>query len=496
MESEFSRLFHQLDTLLLQSRCLWQVAPFEAKGLPWEDDFPALSQVVWAIEDAQIDDIDRDAEQLIKKLLPALKQDVSQQELTQRSASGTPADKLDWRWHLFQGTWDQVAGVSSIHCDQSIAHPDVSHSTASHFTSQQLSRLSAGIKGRKWQQICAFSDAISQFSDGYQNRQNSQQNDDIQCENVSNLCQNKPLQNKFPQNKSLHNQSYDSRPVLEWCAGKGHLGRLLASRFQVPVVSLEWQAQLCDAGEQLALQKQLPQTFICADAFQLQPSPFKCRQHAVALHACGDLHVTLLKQASQAQTQAVSLSPCCYHLIQHKTYQPISEVAQASAMRLSRRDLQLPLQQSVIANPKQQALRLQEVAWRLAFDSLQRQTRGVDEYLPIPTVKQSQLSGNFVEFCRWAAAQKNLELNPAIDFDAFLLLGIQRQRLTRRIDLVAHLFRPIIELWLLLDRCCFLEEQGYCVSLQAFCDVQLTPRNALIHATWHKSEQSFAVNDG
>ncbi|MGL6121695.1 MAG: methyltransferase, partial [Shewanella sp.] len=313
--------------------------------------------------------------------------------------------------------------------------------------------FSAHIKGRKWQQITAFVQHLPQLN----------------------------------------------LPVLEWCAGKGHLGRLIAKARGVEVVSLEWQAPLCDAGQAFADQWQLLQTFICADAFAigvehsstavneqvdhpLSANPLTARQQAVALHACGDLHVRLLTLAAKAGTQALAISPCCYHLIQASHYQPLSTLAQQSNVKLSRHDLQLPLQQSVIANPKQQALRHQEIAWRLGFDSLQRQCRQIDEYLPLPTLKQSQLSGSFTDFCLWAAESKAVNLAKTTDIEAWLDVGRQRQQLTRRIDLVAHLFRRVLEQWLILDRAIFLQEQGYDVCVGEFCANSVTPRNTLILA--------------
>ena len=299
-----------------------------------------------------------------------------------------------------------------------------------------MAHFSAHIKGRKWHQITAFSAKIP----------------------ASNL------------------------PVLEWCAGKGHLGRLIAKLNQRSVTSLEWQQNLCDAGQQFADKWQLPQRFICADAFDAQQQQLKKEQLAVALHACGDLHVTLLKHARQAGTKQLVISPCCYHLIKAKFYQPLSNVAKETELLLSRADLQLPLQQSMIASEKHKQYRLKEIAWRLAFDSLQREMRQVDEYLPVPSIKQSQLSGSFEAFCRWAAASKQVVLNESIDWTHYQALGYERQRLTRRIDIVAHLFRAVFEKWLLLDRVCYLEESGYRVELSEFCANSVSPRNALISA--------------
>ncbi len=301
---------------------------------------------------------------------------------------------------------------------------------------RELSHFSSGIKGRKWEQITAFAAQLTR------------------CDS----------------------------DVLEWCAGKGHLGRLIAKAHNRSVVSLEWQQSLCEAGTAFAEQWHLPQTFICADAFAAKQSQLKVSQQAVALHACGDLHIELLRLASTAGTRNIAFSPCCYHLIRAKEYEALCIGGRNSALKLSRHDLQLPLQQSTIAGSKQQELRHQEIAWRLGFDSLQREVRGCEQYLPIPSIKQSQLSGDFSAFCLWAAQTKSVPLTENINFEYFEQSGLKRQRLTRRVDLVAHLFRVVLEHWLLLDRVCFLEEQGYSVSLRKFCSERVTPRNSLIQA--------------
>ncbi len=403
--------FKQLDTLLMQSRALWQVRAFDCVHLPWEAVFPSLAQKVWSIDDADIDGLDEVQARLCAELLPALQQDLADNELT-------------WQLPLLQQmvveptTKAPVQGLNDL------------------LSSQEVSHFSAGIKGRKWQQIVSFAAHVKQ----------------------------------------------DSREVLEWCAGKGHLGRLIAKAHSRPVVSLEWQQSLCDAGHEFAGRWDLPQTFICADAFESHQSKLTAKQQAVALHACGDLHVRLLHLASQANTESIAISPCCYHLIQATQYQPMSVLAKQSMLKLSRHDLQMPLQQSAIANPKQKEYRHTEIAWRLGFDSLQREMNHSQHYLPIPSIKQSQCNQDFETFCRWAAEQKSVLLNDKIEFNGYLELGIERQRLTRRIDLVAHLFRAILEQWLLLDRVCFLEEQGYKVTLSHFCPEAVTPRNFLISA--------------
>lgn len=295
----------------------------------------------------------------------------------------------------------------------------------------------SGIPGRKWQQIIAFNEVLPALG----------------------------------------------LPWLEWCAGKGYLGRVLAISHQQPVTSLEWQQQLCIDGEQAAKQLQLNINFVHADAFSADSDEaIVTNQHAVALHACGDLHVSLLERVVAKKVAAVSISPCCYHLIRQSHYQPMSAVAKTSTLVLSKHDLRLPLQETVTAGNRVKQLRFVEVSFRLGFDLLQRELSQMDIYLSVPNVQKALLTQGFKAFCQWAAERRGVQLPENIDFDEWQRQGEKRFRIIERMELVRQLFRRPLEIWLALDRACFLEEQGYDVMIGSFCDKPITPRNLLIHA--------------
>jgi len=296
------------------------------------------------------------------------------------------------------------------------------------------------------------------------------------------------LHNHIPGRKWAQIQSFDrallspvGRPFVEWCAGKGHLGRLLAYHHRQPVTSLELQQTLCLQGQQLADKQQLPCRHLQLDVLGSDVGaqlPRGC--HAVALHACGKLHIALLQQVVANGVEAISLSPCCYHLQQRCQYQPLSAIAAASSLRLSRQDLSLAVQQLVTAGSRDRRLRIKQLHWRLAFDLLQRELRGVDSYLNCPTIPQSRLAGSFAQFCQWMAQEKELALPAVLDFDDFEQRGRQRLVQLECIELVQQLFRRPLELWLVLDKALYLQQQGYAVAVTQFCDAQLTPRNLLI----------------
>ena len=302
-------------------------------------------------------------------------------------------------------------------------------------------RIDHQVPGRKWQQVCAFVKA-------------------------------RPKTNSKAPN------------LLEWCSGKGHLGRLMSIVDRCTVQSLEWQHELCKSGRQLSSRHEVDQSFVCADAFsETARNLFNNQTHAVALHACGDLHTTLMRHWSQRDGRSLTISPCCYHLIQGNNYQPLSKLAAGAKTRLSKDDLSLPLQKTVTAGATVRRRRDLELQWRMAFDLWQRDWRGVNEYLPVATIRADQLKGSFFAFVSELADKNGLDKPDAIEERHWLDLGLKRTRKVRRMELITHLYRRPLEIWLALDRVLYLQEGGAKVELGQFCDEQLSPRNIMIHAT-------------
>lgn len=297
--------------------------------------------------------------------------------------------------------------------------------------------LTTGIKGRKWAQISAFAWQV--------NNQN---------------------------------------PIVEWCAGKGHLGRLISWKNKLAVTSIEWQQKLCDLGEAEAARMQLAQTFKQADVLKGEADKTitgKC--HSIALHACGDLHLHLIDLAKQHKPAQLTLSPCCYHLTKQSTYLPCSLQGKRSALNISKQILKLAVSKQATTGKRQSRLSEQEVWWRLAFDELQKQCLKTEDYFPLPSFPKTLLSADFSEFVAWAMAEKSLIFTVPDQLQPFLNLAKKRLKKVRRMELISQFFVRPLELWLVYDRVLLLQESGYEVTLSTFCDEKITPRNLLIQAT-------------
>jgi hypothetical protein len=275
-------------------------------------------------------------------------------------------------------------------------------------------------------------------------------------------------------------------PLLEWCCGKQHLSRFLGEVHSQGATGLDIDADLINQANALARKRHL-HAFIqseCCDVLSSQAERFIERdQHLIALHACGGLHTRMLQLAADKRVARLSLSPCCYHRFnEHPDYQALSSAAQQSGLRLDHEALRLAVRETQTASGAETQKRKTLQIWRLGFDSLQRELRQSDRYLPVPSFSQRVLNKGFPVFCQEIAALNGLKLHAETEFSHYLTLGEARFHVYQRRELLRMIFRRALECWLVLDKTLFLEEQGYDCKITRFCPPEISPRNLLIQA--------------
>ena len=353
-----------------------------------------------------------------------------------------------------------------------------------------LQRAAAGIPGRKWEQIMAFS-------------------------------------------KLLDGGAGPPR-VVDSCSGKGHLARALhACGCCESVHCLELDARLGDAGRSLSLAAQQI-NFHTHDILR-DPLPLALRGSEfthTALHACGALHRAVLRTAVRERAGRVIIVPCCYEKFEApaSAFTPLSAtVRDRSTLSLTIQDLTLAVADVVsTSSRRERELQARERSWRLAFDVWQRSVitaermdplageagysaaaAATDEalqprarHLTVPSCP-SQLLKNaagfqaFCQFCvtadgRNAAARRALA--PALNaelvrdgpgaLEAYAARGETLRREVERLELVRRAFARPMELWLATDLALALEESGTysSVHLRHLCDSKVTPRNIAVVA--------------
>ena len=327
--------------------------------------------------------------------------------------------------------------------------------------------------------------------------------------------------------------------VVDWCAGKGHLGRALSAAGEsrhpqtaalplvavgesrhpptaalplvaagesrhpqtaalplvavgesrhaptaaLPLVAVEWDATLAAAGQALCDVQRRPARFHVLDARGADAAALlRPGSLAVALHACGDLHAALLRAAVSNGVAALAVAPCCYNRATCDAELVLSRTGRAAGLTLDAHDLDLLHRVTVLAGAGERRRMLQGLAWRLALDLWRREVLGESDYQPVPSFPAAWLALPFPEFAARYAASGGLAHSPGPEIAPYERRGHLRMASVLRRDAVRGLFARALEVWLLLDRACLLEEAGYGVELGTFCALADTPRNALLVA--------------
>ncbi|MBQ0783656.1 MAG: methyltransferase [Amphritea sp.] len=288
-------------------------------------------------------------------------------------------------------------------------------------------------------------------------------------------------------------------PILEWCGGKGHLGRLLGMAGDQPVTTLELNPELCRAGEQQAQRFGLYQSFTEVDLLQPGLELNVTDHHGVALHACGELHRSLQRRAVTHGMAALDIVPCCYAFGVEQQYQPRT---QGLSLQLSRDDLRLAVTETVTAGQAEVTSRDREMAWKLGFVELRNRIVENQAYRTMKPVQKQWLKLSFSQFCQQLADREALSLPADTDWAEVEAFGWQRFSEVMRLSLLRNCFRRPIELWLILDLVTDLEAHDYQIELGTFCDRAVTPRNIMLSARKRvesrasSSEIHRAVNSG
>ncbi len=268
--------------------------------------------------------------------------------------------------------------------------------------------------------------------------------------------------------------------VLDWCAGKAHLGRLIGLHSGLPVRSLERDAVLCGEAERLAARDGITLTAEVCDVLArphrnlLTPGTLAC-----ALHACGDLHLTLLDQAQEHRPAGLLLAPCCYHRTTQAIHQPRSSAGRACGLELTREDLRLAVLETATAGHAQRETERRRKARILALrDWGARHDLHITDFTLLRDLGRGDDDSALIRACErlvWPVLK-------AGQIESLMEGGWKRAAGVRAFELIRAAIRRPLEVWLVLDMAQGLEEAGFDVEVGEFCDKALTPRNLMIRA--------------
>jgi hypothetical protein len=304
-------------------------------------------------------------------------------------------------------------------------------------------RLRKGVKGRKWAQISAFAGIVAPHLAGL--------------------------------------------PLIDWCSGKGHLGRALAALNDgCDITLVERDSSLCRKGAELslALNRTHPHSYRFVAANALDPTTAAHVPEgaaAMSLHACGALTDALHEHSIARGAHLIASALCCFHFLgDADEFTPRSALGRENDLRLTPALLRLPIHDEIVASGAARRARRSEMAQRAGFDLLARETSGADRYSPLGLIPRSTLRLSFGQFCHSAAEHAGVQLPQRVDWAGAQRAGEEYALRARALAMVRALYRRPIELWLVLDRAHRLGEAGRPVLVGQFCEREISPRTLMI----------------
>ena len=270
---------------------------------------------------------------------------------------------------------------------------------------------------------------------------------------------------------------------VDWCSGKGHLGRALGILAAKPAHFVERRPALCALAVQRARHEGVVAEAACCDVLEAPPV-LPSGAGLAALHACGALGDAAIQAAFDHDLPFLALAPCCHHHQPgHREVPMRSRPGRDHAPRLSPSQLRLATAEETSAAARTRRRRRRKEAYRAGLDLLIREGTGVDAYTRLPPIPKGWFGEPFDIWVERVVRAHDVVLPVGWDPDRAEARGWQRAREAARLSLARLLFRRPLEMLIVLDRAQWLVEQGRRVTVSRFCDRATSPRNLLIRAT-------------
>ena len=279
--------------------------------------------------------------------------------------------------------------------------------------------------------------------------------------------------------------------VVDIGGGVGHLSRVLSHYHGIPSISIDQNSEFQKIGiERLSKYRKLDGakdvTFMNLtfgkdeDQADLK-KVFSQNSLGLGLHTCGPLANTLIKSTVDYGTRGILSFGCCYHSLNPVSDFPISNFYKEQKFPiLNLYGLTLATRSHAEMNFDTYKTKERVKYYRYALHLFLMKHFSTSSFVAVGECHMSLYSQPFHLYATLKLRELNLEhnfTNESID-EFYNSPDIQQQlRVMFLCNIIRWQMGRALEVYIQLDRCLYLEENGYIVSLEAYFDESLSPRN-------------------
>lgn len=279
--------------------------------------------------------------------------------------------------------------------------------------------------------------------------------------------------------------------VVDIGGGVGHLSRILSHYHSIASISIDQNTEFQKIGlnrlkKYRRLEGASDVTFMNltfgkdSDEENLK-KVFNENALGLGLHTCGPLANTLVKASVDYNTKGLLSFGCCYHqLIPNKDF-PISHFYKEESLPvLNLYGFTLATRSHAMMELDAYKTKMKVKSYRYALHLFIMKHFNSNQFTTVGECHMSLYSLPFHHYIKEKLSELNLDHNYSDEYldHFFESPDIQRElRVMFLCNIIRWQMGRVLEIYLQLDRCIFLEEKGYDVSLLQYFDETLSPRN-------------------
>ncbi|RLA65389.1 MAG: hypothetical protein DRQ89_01325 [Epsilonproteobacteria bacterium] len=275
--------------------------------------------------------------------------------------------------------------------------------------------------------------------------------------------------------------------------GKGHLARTLAHYFALPTICLDPDLDLIKAGQKLLKKISTPEnakeisfinkslgTHIYNPDIVADENKLKLDNEtlAIGLHTCGPLSLRLMERAKNL----INIG-CCYLKLNPESEINISKTSKEDPLTFSKYSLALASRGHGGISFIDFMNKWKVKSFRYSLHLLLYEKLGIKKFITVEGYPLKKYGEDFSEY----ALTKLSELNIKHSFDAADLNNFHQEwnPLVKKMflaNIIRWQFGRLLEVYILLDRAIYLQENGFSVEINEIFNESISPRNIAILA--------------
>lgn len=282
--------------------------------------------------------------------------------------------------------------------------------------------------------------------------------------------------------------------IVDIGGGIGLLAQTLNNQYRLKVTTLDMDPVLQKTGstryDEFAKD---PDNKVQYHQVKVSPSELKFNSlltpdsMTIGLHTCGELANAQLQASAKAGLKSIINFGCCYQLLEDTSAQNISTFAQSmkDAIFMKHFALTLAARAHRKMDEKDFDLKMKVKLYRYSIHIMLHEVYGIKELVSLGNSSPKLYDESFGHYATEQLRRINLTPKPIEQIEKFYQDPKLQDLIWKMIaaGLIRNALGRVLELYLLLDRTIFLEEQGYQVELMEFFDEATSPRNLGIVAT-------------